>query len=181
MSDVKGRGNGTWRAGELDALVAALLRTSGLTLALAESCSGGLISKRITDIAGSSDYFILGAVTYANSAKIRVLHVPEELLLLHGAVSQEVAVAMATGARELAGSDIALATTGIAGPDGGNREKPVGTVYIALVDGDGCQVHRFRFAGGRDEVRQMTATVALELLCSRLEEIARNNSVRCRD
>ena len=176
MSVAGEKDSGAWGPGGLDGVVATLLRKSTLTLALAGSCSGGLISKRITDTPGSSDYFVLGAVTYANSSKMAVLHVPAELLLLHGAVSSEVAVAMATGVRTLAGSDIALATTGIAGPDGGSREKPVGTVYIALVDDGGCQVHRYQFAGSRDEVREMTTTVALELLCFRLEEIVKNNS-----
>lgn len=170
-----------WGPGGLDRAVADLLRKSGLSLSLAESCSGGLISKRITDIAGSSEYFLLGAVTYANSAKMGVLGVPEELLLRHGAVSPEVAVAMASGVRDLAGSDLAIATTGIAGPDGGSREKPVGTVYIALIDGNGCQVHRYQFAGGRDEVRELTAIAALELLCFRLTEIVNDNSPRFRE
>jgi len=162
----------------IDAALAALLRDSGLTLALAESCSGGLISKRITDIPGSSDYFLLGAVTYANSAKTGVLGVAEELLIRHGAVSREVALAMACGVRERAGSDLGLSTTGIAGPEGGSRDKPVGTVYIALADPNGCQVHCYRFAGGRDTVREMTATTALELLYSRLVEIVKGNSAR---
>jgi len=170
-----------WSPGGLDSAVADLLRDSGLTLSLAESCSGGLISKRITDIPGSSEYFLLGAVTYANSAKMGVLGVPEELLLRHGAVSSEVAVAMASGVRDISGSDLAIATTGIAGPEGGSREKPVGTVYIALVDGGGCLVQRYQFAGGRDEVREVTATTALELLYFRLAEIVKGNSRPCRE
>ncbi len=170
-----------WGSGGLDRAVADLLRGSGLTLALAESCSGGLIAKRITDIPGSSEYFLLGAVTYANSAKIGVLGVPEELLLRHGAVSREVAVAMAGGVRGLAGSDLAIATTGIAGPEGGSRDKPVGTVYIALSDASGCQVQRYRFAGGRDEVRELTATTALELLYFRLTEIVNADSSHRRE
>jgi len=176
MTGVTGKSNGQWGPEGLDRAVAALLRGSGLSLALAESCSGGLISKRITDIAGSSEYFLFGAVTYANSAKMGVLGVPEELLLRHGAVSPEVAVAMASGVRDLAGSDLAIATTGIAGPDGGSREKPVGTVYIALIDGSGCLVHRYQFAGGRDEIRELTATAAMELLYSRLVEIVNDTS-----
>jgi nicotinamide-nucleotide amidase len=115
-------------------------------------------------------------VTYANSAKVGVLHVPEETLIRYGAVSREVAIAMACGARDLAGSDVALATTGIAGPEGGSREKPVGTVYIALADRSSCQVHRYQFSGGRDEVRELTASAALELLYFRLMETGRNNS-----
>ena len=176
MTGVAGDIATAWGPGGLDRAVAALLRGSGLTLALAESCSGGLISKRITDIPGCSDYFLLGAVTYANSAKMGVLGVPEELLLRHGAVSPEVAVAMAGGVRDIAGSDLAIATTGIAGPEGGSREKPVGTVYIALIDGSGCFVHRYQFAGDRDAVRELTATTALELLYFRLAEIVNDIS-----
>ncbi len=169
------RSDTNWGPEGVDLAVASLLRQSGFSLALAESCSGGLISKRITDIPGSSAYFLLGAVTYANSAKMSVLGVPAELLLRHGAVSEEVAMAMASGARGISGSDLALATTGIAGPDGGSREKPVGTVYIALMDARGCRVHRYQFGGDRDKVREQTATAALELLCFYLEEELKNN------
>lgn len=165
----------------IDAALAALLRKSGLTLSLAESCSGGLIAKRITDLPGSSAYFLLGAVTYANSAKISVLKVPEELLERHGAVSPEVAEAMANGVRAVAGSDIALATTGIAGPDGGSAEKPVGTVYIAIADGCGCRVERYIFPGGREKVRELTADTALELLFSHFSEAMGANSSFCRE
>lgn len=163
-------------AADLDSAVAALLRGSGLTLAVAESCSGGLIAKRITDIPGCSAYFLLGAVTYANSAKTAVLKVPEETLAKHGAVSAEVAIAMADGVRVVAGSDLALATTGIAGPDGGSSEKPVGTVYIAIIDGSGCEVRHYLFAGDRETVRNMTATAAMEFLYSRLAALLKNNS-----
>lgn len=152
----------------LDESVAGLLRVSGLTLAVAESCSGGLLAKRITDSPGSSAYFLFGAVTYANSAKIRVLAVPADTLAAHGAVSAEVAVAMAEGVRQLAGSDLSLATTGIAGPDGGSADKPVGTVYIALAAADGCSVLCHCFSGNREAVREATAEAALQLLASRL-------------
>lgn len=152
----------------LDGKIAGLFRNSGLTLAVAESCSGGLIAKRITDIPGSSEYFILGVVTYANSAKERVLGVPGELLAKYGAVSSEVAAAMAEGVRTLSGSHIAIATTGIAGPDGGTAEKPVGTVFIAIASAAGCEVFRHRFAGNRERVREATAEAALMLLLDRL-------------
>jgi len=161
---------------DVDSAVAALLRGSGLTLAVAESCSGGLVSKRITDIPGSSAYFLLGAVTYANSAKTAVLQVPEETLAKHGAVSAEVAIAMADGVRAVAGSDLSLATTGIAGPDGGSSEKPLGTVYVAIVDGNGCEVRHYLFSGDRETVRNLTATAAMELLYSRLAALVKNNS-----
>ena len=149
---------------KLDLRVAGLLRGSGLTLAVAESCSGGLLAKRLTDIPGSSGYFLLGVVTYANSAKEKVLNVPKELIDQHGAVSSEVALAMAAGVRILSGSDLSIATTGIAGPEGGTPEKPVGTVFIALASPDGCQVVQHCFAGSRETVRESSAEAALLLL-----------------
>lgn len=152
----------------IDTVVARLFREKGATLALAESCTGGLIAKRITDVAGSSAYFILGAVTYANGAKERLLDVSGELLAQMGAVSAEVAKAMARGARRLAGSDIALAVTGIAGPDGGSPEKPVGTVFIALADRTGCSAKEYRFSGDRERIRTITAVTAMEWLRRRL-------------
>jgi len=149
---------------ELDLMVAERLRDSGQTLAVAESCSGGLVSKRITDVPGSSGYFLLGVVTYSNSAKERVIYVPNELITQHGAVSSEVAVAMAAGVRKLSGSDISIATTGIAGPEGGTAEKPVGTVFIALTSPSGCHAVRHCFSGNREAVREATAEAALQLL-----------------
>lgn len=148
----------------IDQRVAHLLRGSGLTVAVAESCSGGLIAKRLTDLPGSSSYFLFGAVTYSNDAKQTVLGVPAALLETHGAVSSPVAAAMAEGVRKVAGSSIAVATTGIAGPDGGTPEKPVGTVFIALAGPDGCDVCRHRFDGDREAVRTATADAALELI-----------------
>ena len=153
---------------ELDLRVAGLLGGSGLTLAVAESCSGGLLAKRITDIPGSSGYFILGVVTYANAAKERVLSVPKGLLDQHGAVSSQVAAAMAEGVRTLSGSDLSIATTGIAGPAGGTPEKPVGTVFVALASPGGCRVVRHCFAGSREIVREATADAALLLLADYL-------------
>ena len=154
----------------LDEAVAELFRDRGLTLSLAESCSGGLIAKRITDIPGSSGYFLEGVVTYSNAAKMRLLGVPADLLERCGAVSPECAAAMATGVRLAAGSDLGLAVTGIAGPDGGSDKKPVGTVFIALAAPDGCRTERFQFSGNRDEVRIMTARTALEWLRRYLAE-----------
>lgn len=155
------------RVGEVDARdeeLAALFAKSGMTLALAESCTGGMIAQRITRVAGSSAYFLEGAVTYSNAAKMRQLGVPEETLEICGAVSSEVAIAMATGIRAVAKSDLGLAVTGIAGPDGGSDEKPVGTVFISLAAPDGCRVKRFQFGGNREDVRTMTAETALEWL-----------------
>ena len=148
----------------MDDAVAELFRDRCLTLSLAESCSGGLIAKLITDIPGSSGYFCEGAVTYSNSAKIRLLGVSPEVLNSSGAVSPECASAMAKGVRLASGSDLGLATTGIAGPDGGSEEKPVGTVYISLAAPDGCWTKRFQFNGNRDEIRVLTAWTALDWL-----------------
>ncbi|QXE90450.1 competence/damage-inducible protein A [Geomonas subterranea] len=151
-------------ADTMDDVLARLFRESGLTLALAESCTGGLIAARITAVAGSSAYFLEGNVTYSNAAKSRMLQVPPGLIEGHGAVSAEVAGAMAQGAREAAGSDLALSVTGIAGPDGGTEDKPVGTVYIALADGGTCRVERCNFQGDRTRVRAITCFTALNML-----------------
>jgi len=148
----------------LDDEVAELLRNAGLTLALAESCTGGLIAKRITDITGSSRYFQEGAVTYSNEAKTRLLGVPTDLLATFGAVSAECASAMSCGVRSASGSDLGLAVTGVAGPDGGSSEKPVGTVFISLSAPDGVRTERFQFHGSRDEIRTLTAWTALDWL-----------------
>lgn len=148
----------------LDSVLAALFRGKGLTLSLAESCTGGFIAKRVTDIAGSSGYFLEGAVTYSNTAKERLLGVSPQLLGEKGAVSSEVAMAMAKGMRKLSGSDIAMAVTGVAGPDGGSDDKPVGTVYYALATRSGCQSKMYRFSGTREQIRTIAVFMALNLL-----------------
>ena len=152
----------------IDTTVARLFRETGMTLALAESCTGGLVAGRITAIPGSSAYFLLGAVTYSNDAKERLLGVSPALLAEKGAVSAEVAKAMARGARKLAGSDLALAVTGIAGPEGGSPDKPVGTVFIALADRTGCSAKGYHFSGDRDRIRTITAVTAMDWLRRRL-------------
>jgi len=148
----------------MDDAVAELFRDRGLTLSLAESCSGGLIAKRITDVPGSSRYFCEGLVTYSNRAKMRLLGIPNDLLNSCGAVSSECASAMAKGVRLASASDLGLSVTGIAGPDGGSEDKPVGTVYISLAAPDGCWTKRFQFSGNRDEIRTLTAWTALDWL-----------------
>jgi nicotinamide-nucleotide amidase len=148
----------------MDTVVAALFRAKGITLSLAESCTGGFVAKRITDVQGSSDYFLEGAVTYSNSAKIRLLGVTPQILEEKGAVSCETALAMARGMRKHSGSDIALAVTGIAGPSGATPEKPVGTVFIALATSSGCQAKMYRFAGNRGEIRTIATFMALNWL-----------------
>ena len=139
-----------------------LLLRQGMTLALAESCTGGMIAQQITSVAGCSGYFLEGAVTYGNAAKSRRLGVAAELIDGKGAVSSEVAEAMARGIRASAGSDLGLAVTGIAGPDGGTEEKPVGTVYISLATADGCRTERFLFGRSRDDIRILTTWTALD-------------------
>lgn len=133
----------------------------GLTVATAESCTGGLIGAAITDIPGSSLYYPGGIVSYGNRQKEELLGVPGELMEEHGAVSDAVALAMAAGARERLGVDYAVAVTGIAGPDGGTPEKPVGTVWIAVASGEGVRGHLFRFRGERDTIRRYTVNAAL--------------------
>jgi nicotinamide-nucleotide amidase len=145
-----------------------LLRNKGMKLALAESCTGGLVANRIVSIPGSSDVFDRGFVTYSNESKIEMLGVDPEILEQHGAVSLETALAMAKGARERAGVDIAASVTGIAGPTGGTEEKPVGLVYIAVADKDGSKVRRFRFTGDRQANRCRSAFSVLVELWQRL-------------
>ena len=141
----------------------------GATLAVAESCTGGLLAKLITDIPGSSQYFLCGWVTYSNEAKSRDLGVPSHLIETHGAVSEPVAAAMAEGARRTANADFALAVTGIAGPDGGTELKPVGLVYMAVGSRSGTDVSRHVFSHDRGLIRLRAAQTALNLLRLRLE------------
>jgi nicotinamide-nucleotide amidase len=147
----------------LEEVVGDLLRARGWTIAVAESCTGGLIASRLTDIAGSSDYVQLGVVSYSNASKIDVLSVPADLIEVHGAVSEQVAIAMATGARERAHAHVGLGITGIAGPGGGTARKPVGTVAIAVVGPDGAsraRVHKLR--GSRQQIKTWASQVALD-------------------
>lgn len=148
----------------LEGNVGKLLTTAGLNLALAESCTGGLISKLLTDLPGASTFLERCGVTYANSAKQGWLGISAELLEQHGAVSEACALAMARGIRQAAGTDLGLAVTGIAGPDGGTPEKPVGTVFIALDSPEFSRARGYRFSGSRDRIRTMTACMALDWL-----------------
>jgi nicotinamide-nucleotide amidase len=147
----------------LEQTVGELLRERGLTLAVAESCTGGRIGDRVTDVAGSSGYFLLGVATYSNEAKERVLGVSADTLREHGAVSTRTAEEMAERVRRLAGADVGLSTTGIAGPGGGSAEKPVGTVCIGLAWEDGAWSHRYELGDrGREWVKGLTAQIALD-------------------
>jgi len=137
------------------------------TVATAESCTGGLVAAAITAVPGASGYFLGGFVTYADAAKAEVLGIPPAMLDAHGAVSAQVARAMASGARERLGSSIAVSDTGIAGPDGGSTAKPVGLVYIGLATTEGAEVRRFTFSGDRVAIRTAAATAALEWLIER--------------
>jgi nicotinamide-nucleotide amidase len=150
-------------------VVSDLLREHKQTVAVAESCTGGLLGKLLTDTPGSSANFLGGFITYSNEAKIRDLGVPEELIETHGAVSEEVAIAMANGARARTGSMHALAITGIAGPDGGTEEKPVGLTFVALAsEGHRTIPRRTIFPGNRDQNRLWAAMTALDLLRARI-------------
>lgn len=148
----------------LEAVVGRDLARRGLTLAVAESCTGGLVGHRITNVPGSSAYFLLGLTTYSNQAKEDLLAVPAAVLAEHGAVSAETAVAMAAGARRRAGSHVAVAITGIAGPGGGTPDKPVGTVYLAAAGGPEPLVRRLAQRGTREDIKERSATNALALL-----------------
>lgn len=144
---------------------------AGKTLATAESCTGGLIAKRITDISGSSEMFGYGAVTYANEAKMKLLSVKKETLEKHGAVSPETAAEMAEGVRKLSGADIGVATTGIAGPGGGTKEKPVGLVYLGVSSKNGTRTLRLMLSQGRDRVRLLASTNALSEALKELKSL----------
>jgi nicotinamide-nucleotide amidase len=149
----------------VDDQVAALLAEDGLTLAVAESCTGGLLAGRITERAGSSEHFLGGAVVYSNEAKQALAGVPADLISAHGAVSSEVAEALADGARARFGADVGVGVTGIAGPGGGSEEKPVGLVWLSASHGDGRRLTRsVQLPGSRADVRDRATTVAMHML-----------------
>ena len=148
------------------------IKKSGLTLAVAESCTGGLIGHRLTDVPGASDYFLGGVVSYSNDAKADLLRVPAAVLAQKGAVSPETARDMARGVRTLFHADIGLAVTGIAGPTGGSIDKPVGTVYIGLATGQGEDVWHYQFHGNRPEIKILTAETALDRLRRELKQLS---------
>ena len=148
----------------LEGMIAALLTERKLTISVAESLTGGLLTDRITNVPGSSAYFERGVVTYSNRSKTELLGVPEEVLKEHGAVSKEVAVLMAEGVRRASGTDIGVSTTGIAGPAGGTDQKPVGTVFIAVTDGKRTICRDFSFKWERRRIKEITTQWALELI-----------------
>ena len=148
----------------------ALCLARSLTVATAESCTGGLVAHVITEIPGSSGYFLGGIVSYADQLKRDVLDVPAEMLAAHGAVSAQTAQAMARGARARLGAGLAVAVTGIAGPDGGTAAKPVGLTYVAVADAAGVDVRRFVWSGDRASNKEASAAAALQLLVERAAE-----------
>jgi nicotinamide-nucleotide amidase len=155
----------------LESALGKLLTERGATLALAESCTGGLLAKRLTDEAGASAYFIEGLVTYSNESKERLLGVPNDLLVRHGAVSEPVAGAMAEGVRKVAGTDYGLSVTGVAGPSGGSEEKPVGLVFVGISDEKGTGVERLDLSAwrrSREAIRERSANRAFDLLRHRI-------------
>jgi nicotinamide-nucleotide amidase len=145
-------------------VVAACLANTGKKLAVAESCTGGLLAKMITDLPGSSEYFWGSVTSYSNEAKMLYLNVKQETLEQYGAVSPEAAREMAQGMQKQSGADLALSITGIAGPDGGTKDKPVGLVYICLAAGEFLQVKEMHFVGNRESIRILAAKTALDLL-----------------
>jgi nicotinamide-nucleotide amidase len=148
----------------MEEVVGGLLAARKWRVAVAESCTGGLITSRLTDVPGSSRYVDRGVVSYSNTAKTDLLHVPEGLITEHGAVSEPVALAMATGIRELSRADVGIGVTGIAGPDGGTPQKPVGTVSLAVVTGSGSRTRTSRFMGEREQVKFQASQAALDML-----------------
>lgn len=160
-----------------DSLVALAMRLQsrclevGLTVATVESCTGGLIAHAITEVPGSSGYLRGGFVTYADDAKRDLVGVPVEVLSAHGAVSAQVAMAMASGARERLAADLAVAVTGIAGPGGGTSAKPVGLTYVAVADGAGVDVRRYLWSGDRADNKRASASAAIELLLERIDAL----------
>ncbi len=148
----------------LASITGQLLKDHHLQLAVAESCTGGLLGQLVTRVAGSSSYFLGGVIAYANSMKTEYLDVSEQLLASHGAVSREVAAAMAVGVMNRSKADIAVAVTGLAGPGGGSKEKPVGTVYISVATKSTVHTQHFQFVGNRAQIQKITAKTALDLV-----------------
>lgn len=150
----------------LPARAGAFLAERGWTIAAAESCTGGLLTSLLTDISGSSSYVQGGVVTYSNEAKMNILGVDEQTLMLHGAVSPETAREMAANVKHMFGVDVGIGITGIAGPGGGTTEKPVGLVYIGVAKGDSVEAHRYVWDGDRITNKRHSAEQALRLILS---------------
>lgn len=152
----------------IEKTVGLLLKRMGLTLSAAESCTGGLVASKITDVSGSSDYFIEGAVTYSNESKIKITHVKQATLKRYGAVSKQTAMEMAEGIRKVSGSDIGISTTGIAGPTGATKNKPVGLVWIGYSDKHSSLAKEFIFTKDRLRNKEIMSKMALEIIRRKL-------------
>lgn len=148
-----------------------ILFKNNLTVSLAESCSGGLIAHRITQVPGASRFFAGGIVTYSNDSKIKILNISEDTIAKHGAVSEPTARQMAENARNLFNTDMSCAVTGIAGPGGGSAEKPIGTVYIAISNKNDTQCWHFHFIGSREDLKLKTSSKALELMITHAQKL----------
>jgi PncC family amidohydrolase len=159
-------GDNIYGTGEtsIEKIVGMLLSMNKKTIAIAESITGGLISKKITDVPGSSEYFLSGMVTYSNESKIKDLKISEQLIKDYGAVSEQVAKAMALAIKNMTSASIGLSTTGIAGPSGGTSDKSLGLVYIGLANEDIVKVEKHQFSGTRHTIRAKTAQTALDML-----------------
>jgi PncC family amidohydrolase len=142
---------------------------TGIHLATVESCTGGLVGHLITETPGSSAYYVGGFVTYSDQLKRDLVDVPAEVLAAHGAVSAQAAIAMATGGRARAGADLGASVTGIAGPDGGSAQKPVGLTYVAVADETGTEVRRHLWSGSRSDNKRASAAALLELILERID------------
>jgi PncC family amidohydrolase len=152
--------------------IGALLRKHGKTISIAESCTGGFISHRITNVPGSSNYYNCSVIAYSNQSKIDTLHVSPETLTKFGAVSRQTAIEMAQGIKQISGSDLGLAVTGIAGPGGGTPEKPVGLVYICLASDESVVCEEFRFKGKRGEIKFQASEAALEMIKKHVQALS---------
>ena len=155
----------------MEVQIGTLLRKHGKTISIAESCTGGLISHRITNVPGSSNYYDCGVIAYSNQSKIDILHVKSETLKKFGAVSRQTAIEMAQGIKQVSGSDLGLAVTGIAGPGGGTPEKPVGLVYICLASDESVVCEEFRFKGKREEIKFQASEAALQMIKNHVQAL----------
>lgn len=161
----------------IEKTIGDLLRKKGWTLSIAESCTGGLICDRITDVSGSSDYFMGGMVTYSNESKVRHLGVPMSDIRKFGAVSPQVAKKMAQGVRKAFGTTFGISTTGIAGPTGGSKEKPVGLVYIAITNGRDTIVNKETLKGNRRDIKKESTHRSLKYFYDFLKKVLQKSSV----
>jgi len=156
----------------LEEQIGALLRKHEKTISIAESCTGGFISHRMTNVPESSNYYDCSVIAYSNQSKIAILHVSPETLKKFGAVSRQTAIEMAQGIKQVSGSDLGLAVTGIAGPGGGTPEKPVGLVYTCLASDESVVCEEFRFKGKREEIKSQASEVALQMIKKHVQALS---------